>query len=38
MLRLDPDFSLEGPKQRLPYQDPVVLERHLAALRRAGLK
>jgi adenylate cyclase len=38
VLRLNPNFSLEVHKQRAPIKDPVVLERHLAALRRAGLK
>lgn len=37
-LRLNPKFSLEIHKQRMPIKDPVVLERHLAALRKAGLK
>jgi adenylate cyclase len=38
VLRLNPKFSLEVYKQREPIKDPVVLERHLAALRKAGLK
>ncbi len=38
MLRLNPRFSLEVHKQRMPIKDPAVLERHLAALRKAGLK
>jgi tetratricopeptide (TPR) repeat protein len=38
VLRLNPQFSLEIHKQRVPIKDPVVLERHLAALRQAGLK
>ncbi len=38
VLRLNPNFSLEVHRQRAPIKDPVVLERHLAALRRAGLK
>jgi len=38
VLRLNPHFSLEVHKQREPIKDPVVLERHLAALRQAGLK
>jgi tetratricopeptide (TPR) repeat protein len=38
VLRLNPRFSLEVHKQRAPIKDPAVLERHLAALRRAGLK
>jgi len=38
VLRLNPNFSLEVHKQRVPIKDPVVLERHLAALSKAGLK
>jgi adenylate cyclase len=38
LLRLDPNFSLEYFKQTFPFKDPAVLERHLAALRKAGLK
>jgi adenylate cyclase len=38
VLRLSPNFSLEVWRQRLPYKDPAVLERYLAALRKAGLK
>ena len=38
VLRLNPHFSLEVHKQRMPIKDPVVLERHIAALRKAGLK
>src|SRR5207249_5228276 len=38
VLRLNPQFSLEVHKQRTPIKDPAVLERHLAALRKAGLK
>ena len=38
VLRLSPDFSLEVHRQRMPIKDPAVLERHLAALRKAGLK
>jgi len=36
--RLNPQFSLEVHRQREPIKDPVLLERHLAALRKAGLK
>jgi tetratricopeptide (TPR) repeat protein len=36
--RLNPNFSLEVHKQRTPIKDPAVLERHLATLRKAGLK
>jgi adenylate cyclase len=38
VLRLNPHFSLAVHKQRVPIKDPGVLERHLAALHRAGLK
>jgi adenylate cyclase len=38
VLRINPKFSLEVHKQRAPIKDPAVLERHLAALRKAGLK
>jgi adenylate cyclase len=38
VLRLNPRFSLEVHKQRAPIKDPAMLERHLAALRKAGLK
>jgi hypothetical protein len=38
VLRLNPKFSLEVYRQREPIKDPAVLERHIAALRTAGLK
>jgi len=38
VLRLNPHFSLEVHKQRMPIKDPAMLERHIAALRKAGLK
>jgi tetratricopeptide (TPR) repeat protein len=38
VLRLNPPFSLEIHKERAPIKDPAVLERHIAALRKAGLK
>ena len=38
MQRLNPFWSLEGWKQRVPYKDPALLERDLAALHKAGLK
>lgn len=38
VLRIDPEFSLEWLRQRLPFQEPAALDRHLAALRKAGLK
>jgi TolB-like protein/Flp pilus assembly protein TadD len=37
VLRLNPQFSLEVHKQRVPIKDPALLERHLAGLRKAGL-
>ncbi len=38
VLRINPNFSLEVHKQRVPIKDPAMLERHLTALRKAGLK
>jgi len=38
VLRLNPKFSLAVHRQRMPIKDVAVLERHLAALRKAGLK
>ncbi len=38
VLRLNPKFSLEVHKQRMPIKDPTVLERHIAALKKAGLQ
>jgi tetratricopeptide (TPR) repeat protein len=38
VLRLNPQFSLEVHKQRVPIKDSAVLERHIAALRKAGLQ
>jgi tetratricopeptide (TPR) repeat protein len=38
VLRLNPQFSLEVHRQREPIKDPALLERQLAALRKAGLK
>jgi adenylate cyclase len=38
VLRINPNFSLEIHKQRVPIKDPATLERQLAALRKAGLK
>ena len=38
VLRINPQFSLEVHKQRMPIEDPAALERHLAALHKAGLK
>mgnify|MGYP003394497484 CR=1 FL=1 len=36
VLRLNPKFSLAVHKQRMPIKDPERLERHVAALRKAG--
>jgi len=36
--RINPEFSLEVHRQRKPIKDPAVLERHIAALHKAGLK
>ncbi len=38
VLRLNPNFSLAVHKQRMPIKDPAVLERQIAALRKARLK
>jgi adenylate cyclase len=38
VLRLNPQFLLEVHKQRVSIKDPAVLERHIAALRKVGLK
>jgi adenylate cyclase len=38
VLRINPKFSLEVHRQRVPIKDPAMLERQLAALRKAGLK
>jgi hypothetical protein len=38
MLRIMPQFSVEGWKQMAPYKDSAVAERFAAALRKAGLK
>jgi predicted Zn-dependent protease len=37
-LRVSPLTSLASLRQRVPYQDPAVLERLLEALRQAGLQ
>jgi tetratricopeptide (TPR) repeat protein len=34
----NPNFSLEVWRHRVPYKDPAMVERDLAALRKAGLK
>jgi hypothetical protein len=38
VVRINPKWSLEVWKQRVPYKDPAMLERIFAALRKAGLK
>jgi tetratricopeptide (TPR) repeat protein len=38
LLRLNPHYSVEVDRQRRPYKDPAVLDRHLTALRKAGLQ
>ncbi len=38
VLRINPNYSLEVWKQSTPYKDPAVLERLVAALRKAGLE
>ena len=38
VLRLNPNFSLTVHKERMPIKDPAVLEQHIDALRKAGLK
>jgi len=38
VLRLNPNSSLVAHKRRMPIKDLAVLERPIAALRKAGLK
>ena len=38
ILRLNPNASLEGAKRNMPFKDLAVVERMVAALRKAGLK
>jgi adenylate cyclase len=38
VLRLNPHFSLEVHKEQTPIKDPTMLERHIVALSKAGLK
>jgi adenylate cyclase len=38
VLRINPSWSLEVWRQRVPYKDPAMRERVFAALRQAGLK
>jgi len=38
VLRLDPNFSLDAWKQNVPFKDPTITERWVAAAHKAGLK
>lgn len=38
VLRLNPNFSLEVWRQNIAYKDPTIVERWIAAARKAGLK
>jgi tetratricopeptide (TPR) repeat protein len=38
LVRLSPSMSLDWVRQNLPAKNPARLERHLAALRKAGVK
>ena len=38
LLRISPNFSLEGFRGVMPFKNPADLERYLAALRKAGLQ
>jgi adenylate cyclase len=38
LLRISPNYSLEGFMRVMPFKNPAELERYLAALRKAGLK
>jgi adenylate cyclase len=38
VLRINPQFSLKVYKERVPIKGPAMLERHIAVLRKAGLK
>ena len=38
MLRLNPKFSLEVHRQRMPIKDPATLERHIVALRKVSVE
>ncbi len=37
ILRISPRASMEGQRERMPFKDQAVLERHLEGLRKAGL-
>ncbi|HXG23225.1 MAG TPA: tetratricopeptide repeat protein [Chthonomonadales bacterium] len=38
VMKLNPQFSLEAVRQIAPIEDPALLERQIAALRKAGLQ
>jgi len=38
VLRISPKLSLKVHKERVPIKDPALVERHIAALRKAGFK
>jgi adenylate cyclase len=38
LLRISPNYSLEGFRRVMPFKNPADLERYLTALRKAGLK
>ncbi|HEV8713209.1 MAG TPA: hypothetical protein VGX03_10305 [Candidatus Binatia bacterium] len=38
LLRVSPNFSLEGVRRESTFKNPADLEKYLAALRKAGLK
>jgi hypothetical protein len=38
VMRMNPQFSLEVHKERVPIREPAMLERHIGALKKAGLK
>jgi hypothetical protein len=38
ILRLCPDYSIEGALQKLSFKDPTMLQRHYDGMRKAGLK
>jgi adenylate cyclase len=38
ILQTSPNFSLESMRQQLSFMDQTMVERHIAALRKAGLK
>jgi len=38
ILRINPQFSLANVRERIPYKDPVALERIITGLQKAGLQ